>query len=172
MTIFFTSDTHFGDSRVWRIAKRPFATLALHDEVLTHRWNETVGAEDEIWHLGDFALSSDPERIARLLAGLNGRKNLVIGNNDSAATLASPAWASVQHYAELLIDGRRCILCHCPFRTWNQMSKGAFNLHGHSHAMLKPLPRQVDVGVDAWDYRPVMLDMILTRRRKVAASQD
>ena len=46
------------------------------------------------------------------------------------------------------------------------MSKGSINLHGHSHGMLKEQTRQYDVGVDAWDYRPVTLDIILTTRRR------
>ena len=41
------------------------------------------------------------------------------------------------------------------------MGKGAINLHGHSHGRLKPLPRQLDVGVDAWDFRPVRLEQVL-----------
>ena len=45
------------------------------------------------------------------------------------------------------------------------MGKGWVNLHGHSHGRLKPQPRQFDVGVDVWDFRPVTLDQILRRRR-------
>jgi calcineurin-like phosphoesterase family protein len=45
------------------------------------------------------------------------------------------------------------------------MSRGWLNLHGHSHGRLAPLPRQVDVGVDAWDFRPVTLAQIMTARR-------
>jgi calcineurin-like phosphoesterase family protein len=37
------------------------------------------------------------------------------------------------------------------------MGRGAINLHGHSHGRLAPLPRQVDVGVDVFDFRPVTL---------------
>jgi len=37
------------------------------------------------------------------------------------------------------------------------------NLHGHSHGRGKPLPRQADVGVDAWDFRPIGFDMIAER---------
>ncbi len=32
--IYFTSDTHFGDSRVLRIDRRPFADMAEHDAAL------------------------------------------------------------------------------------------------------------------------------------------
>lgn len=163
--IFFTSDTHFGDSRGLRIDRRPYRSVAEHDAVLVARWNETVSPDDEIWHLGDFASGRRPERIGELLRTLHGRKHLVIGNNDGAATIGEPGWQSVQHYAELTIDETALVLCHYPFRTWNRMGRGAVNLHGHSHGRLKPLPRQYDVGVDIWDYRPVTLATILASRR-------
>lgn len=165
MATFFTGDTHFGDPRVLRIDRRPFPSVAAHDEALIEFWNETVLPEDEVWHLGDFAPGPGPERIAALLARLHGRKHLVIGNNDAAATLAASGWASVQHYAEITLDGTALVLCHYPFRTWNRMGRGVIDLHGHSHGRLKPMPRQHDVGVDAWDYRPVTLATILAVRR-------
>ena len=48
------------------------------------------------------------------------------------------------------------------------MAQGWLNLHGHSHGRLQPLPRQVDVGVDGWDFRPVTLAGILARPRRRA----
>ena len=166
MTVFFTSDTHFGDPRGLRIDRRPFASVAAHDAALLAGWNEAVAAQDEIWHLGDFASDRKPERIGELLSALNGRKHLIIGNNDGAATIRDPAWASVQHYAEMSVDGTALVLCHYPFRTWNRMGRGVVNLHGHSHGRLKPLPRQFDVGVDAFGYRPVTLAAILASRAR------
>ncbi|WEX08956.1 metallophosphoesterase family protein [Chelativorans sp. AA-79] len=163
--IYFTSDTHFRDSRVLRIDRRPFASMAEHDAEVIRLWNEVVAPEDEVWHLGDFA-RGDAETISTLLAGLNGRKHLIIGNNDGPVTLAAKDWASVQHYVELSVEGRMVILCHYPFRTWNQIGKGSINLHGHSHGRLKPVPRQFDVGVDAQDLRPATLAQILARRRR------
>src|SRR5690349_10195856 len=112
---FFTSDTHFGDPRVLRIDKRPFATIPEHDEAPIARWNETVAPEDEVWHLGDFALHVKPERIDELLGLLHGRKHLITGNNDGPATLAARGWASVQAYAEVNLDGTWAVLCHYAF---------------------------------------------------------
>ena len=43
------------------------------------------------------------------------------------------------------------------------MAKGALNLHGHSHGRLKPLTRQIDVGVDVWGFRPVDLAVLKAR---------
>jgi calcineurin-like phosphoesterase family protein len=146
LTVFFTSDTHFGDPRVLRIDKRPFKTIPEHDAALMANWNAVVSPEDEVWHLGDFALHVRPERVDELLGLLNGRKHLITGNNDGPATLAA--------------------------KGWKNMGRGWIDLHGHSHAKLKPQTRQFDVGVDAFDYRPVDLETILasrTRRRKASA---
>jgi len=131
-------------------------------------WNAVIKPEDEVWHLGDFAVRQSPERVASLLRELHGAKHLVAGNNDNAAVTNCPVWRSVQLYAELVVDGSKLVLCHYPFRTWRDSSKGAINLHGHSHGRLKPLPRQFDVGVDAWNFRPVQLRDIIakTSRRR------
>ena len=81
------------------------------------------------------------------------------------ATRELAGWESVQSYTEIEADGARLILCHYPFRSWRGMRKGSVNLHGHSHGRLKPLPRQFDVGVDVWGFRPVTLSEILHSRR-------
>ncbi|HEX8223899.1 MAG TPA: metallophosphoesterase family protein [Allosphingosinicella sp.] len=159
MALFFTSDTHFGDHRTINIWKRPFGSVAEMDSVLVEGWNEAVRAEDEVWHLGDFARRA--EDVPGLLARLHGVKHLVRGNNDSPAAAAAEGWASVQDYAEIEAEGRRLVLCHYAFRTWNGQHRGAIDLHGHSHGRLKPLPRQFDVGVDVWRWRPVTLAQML-----------
>ncbi|WP_286159165.1 metallophosphoesterase family protein [Methylobacterium sp. Leaf456] len=166
MTTYFTSDTHFGDPRILRIDRRPFPDLPSHDRALIEAWNAEIGPDDEVWHLGDFALGPPPERVAEILASLHGRKHLIVGNNDGPATLAAPGWASVAHYAEITVDERRLVLCHYAFRTWNGLGRGAINLHGHSHGRLKAIPRQYDVGVDPQGLRPVTLERILTSRRR------
>jgi calcineurin-like phosphoesterase family protein len=170
MTTYFTSDTHFGDPRVLRIDRRPFPDLATHDAALIENWNAVVAPDDTVWHLGDFALGPPPERVQALVAALNGRKHLIIGNNDGPATLAAQGWASIAHYAEIDAGDVHLVLCHYAFRTWNRMGRGVVNLHGHSHGKLKPVTRQYDVGVDAWDFRPVTLDTILSTRRRRAAT--
>lgn len=163
--LFFTSDTHFADPRVLRIDRRPFSDMAAHDAALIASWNAVVSADDEVWHLGDFTRGTTGE-VEALLGQLNGRKHLIIGNNDPVETLAAGGWASQQHYAELRIDGVLYVLCHYPFRTWNQIGKKSVNLHGHSHGKLTPVKRQFDVGVDAQELRPQALETILQRRRR------
>jgi calcineurin-like phosphoesterase family protein len=133
------------------------------DEALVERWNAAAAPGDTVWHLGDFAVRVPAARAAMLLDRLHGTKHLVAGNGDGPAIRALSGWASVRDYAELDLAGRHLVLCHYPLRAWNGQHRSAVDVHGHSHGRLKPLPRQVDVGVDAWDFRPVNVEMILAR---------
>jgi calcineurin-like phosphoesterase family protein len=177
MAIFFTSDTHFGHAGALALYRRPFNSVREMNEGILDGWNRVVGEMDEVWHLGDFAVTAkrrtrEPEETADvvdLFRRLKGKKYLIRGNNDPpwvAAALVD--WCSVEDYREIEREGVYLVLCHYPFRTWNRMSKGAINLHGHSHGRLKPLPRQVDVGVDAQGFRPVTLQEILAVTRRPA----
>ena len=112
--------------------------------------------------------------MADLLGRLHGRKHLITGNNDPPARSGLAGWSSVRPYAEIESDGFGLVLCHYPFRTLRNMSRGWLNLHGHSHGRLVPLLRQTDVGVDAWNFKPVTLAQITAGRRsrnKVAQSR-
>src|SRR3954463_16581829 len=92
MKPFFTADTHFGDHRVLNIRPRPFGSLAEMNDAMVARWNKRVSAQDEIWHLGDFAVTKVADRI---FSALNGRKHLVTGNNDGPGVCAL-GWSAVQ----------------------------------------------------------------------------
>ena len=76
MTVFFTSDTHFGHAGARGLYRRPFALVAELDTAMLDRWNTTVGPEDEIWHLGDFAFGVPEAAMAVLLGRLHGHKHL------------------------------------------------------------------------------------------------
>lgn len=168
--IYFTGDTHFGGPRVLRLDCRPFQNMVEHDSALIRAWNEAVGPDDDVWHLGD-VMSSKAGSCDELLAKLNGCKHLIVGNNDAEPTTSSSGWKSVQHYAEIRHRGHHLIMCHYAFRTWNQMGKKSINLHGHSHGRLKALPRQFDVGMDAQRLRPVTLDDILRRKHNAGGKE-
>ena len=163
MAVYFTADTHFGHGGALGLYRRPFASVPAMDAAMIAAWQGVVGTGDDVWHLGDFALGRKVDGAA-VLSALPGRKHLVTGNNDTAATAALPGWTSVQDYAEISLDGTLLVLCHYAFRTWRDMARGSWNLHGHSHGRLAPLRRQCDVGVDAWQFRPVSLAQIMAGR--------
>jgi calcineurin-like phosphoesterase family protein len=169
MTVLFTADTHFGHAGALGLYRRPFASLAATDAALIEGWNRAVAPTDEVYHLGDFAMTSKREPIEALLSALHGGKHLITGNNDRAGTCDARGWSTVQSYLELDANGVLLVLCHYALRTWRDIAKGALNLHGHSHGRLKPLLRQYDVGVDVCNYRPVSLDVLLAGRRPPAS---
>jgi calcineurin-like phosphoesterase family protein len=168
VTVFFTADHHFGQGGARGLFARPFATTAAMDAAMIARWNAVVGPDDTVWHLGDLAIRFDRARVEALLARLAGTKHLIAGNNDPEATRAAEGWAGVGAFAEIEVEGTPLVLCHYALRVWNGQGKGAWNLHGHSHGRLQPLTRQADVGVDAWDFRPVTLNEIKRARRRRA----
>lgn len=163
MSMFFTADTHFGHAKIIEYCNRPFATVEEMDSVLIARWNETVAANATVYHLGDFGFFPRPEDANRLIRQLNGTIHLIIGNHDKKNTLDLTRWASKKDYTSFKIEKRRIVMSHYPFRAWRGSNGGSINLHGHEHGTMSPLLNQCDVGVDAWDFRPVTFEQISTR---------
>ena len=175
MAIFFTADTHFGHAAARALYRRPFPSVAANYEAMVVRWNEAVGPDDVVWHLGDFVAGpggqSPPSRRSppRCSRGSNGRKHLIIGNNDPPSVAALPGWSSAA-CALRRVGGGRHGRGALPLRLPHVAQfggRGWVNLHGHSHGRLRPpLPRQADVGVDAQGFHPVALAQALDARRR------
>lgn len=162
MTIYFTSDLHFGHAKVIEYSRRPFPSLEAMEAALIENWNATVTKHDQVYVLGDFSMAS-ASRTDEILGQLTGQKFLVRGNHDrgmKGSALARFAW--VKDLYELKVadpetNGRqRVVLCHYALLTWNASHHGAWHLHGHSHGSLQaPGGRRLDVGVDCHGYRPI-----------------
>lgn len=174
----FTADTHFRHRLVAGL--RGFTSTEEHDEAVIARWNETVAPGDVVWHLGDVGMSRG---FLPLVAHLNGTVHLVAGNHDKVwpghrdAHKHQREWldagfASVQAFARKRIAGRDVLLSHFPYEAdhteaarhtqYRLRDEGAWLLHGHTHASgaVAPGTRQVHVGLDAWDLRPVPLHAV------------
>jgi calcineurin-like phosphoesterase family protein len=172
MTTFFTSDTHFGHSKVIEYCNRPWVDRFEMDAALIELWNATVRSKDEIWHLGDFAFFSNRREVSEILGVLNGRKYLVAGNHDHSSVRKASGWEAVFPMREEVyshtVAGVELVLRHVPLQ--NAPVSG-IHLHGHKHGgkgldnyhSASCLPNCVDVGVDVdeWGYRPVTLTQIL-----------
>lgn len=163
MAVYFTSDTHFGHANIIRYCNRPFSSAEEMDEVLVARWNEVVRPDDQVWHLGDFSMRTHGRRLRELFHRLNGSKHLVIGNHDYDEVFRLPWSTAPSHYAETTVDGVKFVLFHYGMRVWNGNFRGSLHLYGHSHSRLPGNRRSLDVGVDAWDFRPVGADAIRAR---------
>ncbi len=150
MTTFFTADTHFGHAKVIALSGRPFADVSAMNEAMISAWNQVVGTDDEIWHLGDFAYG-EGRWLDELWWRLNGVKHLVIGNHDAdnLGVLTLPWATPPTHLAEASVNGTKVVMCHYPLRSWQGVGKGAIHLFGHMHGRLSGNSLSCDVGVDA-----------------------
>jgi len=183
MARFFTADLHLGHRNIIEYCGRPFRDAEDMNVALVDRWNDTVGHDDEVVVLGDFAMGRITETLP-LVGLLHGRKILLAGNHDrcwsghrkgvdTATTLYLDAgfdeiW---QGEVQLRMGGRTLLACHFPYRGDSQdhdryvahrpVDRGAWLLHGHVHERWRVQDHMINVGVDVWDFRPVAEDELL-----------
>lgn len=152
---YFTADHHFDHARIIEYAGRRFASVERMNQAMLQRWNETVGPEDTVYHLGDFALAS-AGRIAELVAALNGYKIVIVGNHDRSPKRMVELGFD-EAYREAEYEGWR--LVHEP-----PGDPGRRTLCAHVHGLWSwrgtmQYP-QINVGVDVCGYRPRTLQEI------------
>ena len=167
--IYFTSDHHFSHSNIIRFSNRPFENIDEMNEILIDRWNEKVKPEDEVYYLGDFALTKDNEQIANILDRLNGTKYLIVGNHEGPALTNRKKFKWVKDYHELKVKDSTCengiqriILFHYAMRVWRGDYRGSWHLYGHSHGNLPDKEDRLafDVGVDCHNFYPLSYEEV------------
>lgn len=75
MIVHYTSCTRFGNKNAIVELNRPFASVEDMDAEIIRRWNEKVGENDTVWHLGDFG---DFTKVKQL----NGKVNIMLSEAD------------------------------------------------------------------------------------------
>lgn len=177
MSQWFTADLHLGHTNIIEYSSRPFDSVDAMNRALIDRWNDVVADDDEVWMLGDFALGKIGDTLP-LAAELAGRKVLLTGNHDRCwpghgrraegweERYLTAGFDEIVH-GEVVIDvaGHRAVACHFPYRGDSHdrdrfidsrpVDRGQWLLHGHVHERWLQRGRMINVGVDAWDYRPV-----------------
>lgn len=164
--IFVTADTHFGQSDACLRYDRPFTDTAAMESAIIERCNAAVGPEDLLVHLGDFVGDCSGTRAkvgvaARIRERLHaGRIILVRGNHDPDRRKFREIFDEVHDLLDVKLDGsaRRVFCSHYPMRSWRGGRHGSLHLYGHTHGRLEEIGRSTDVGVDCWDFRPVLFE--------------
>lgn len=185
--VYFTSDLHWGhrlvaEHRGFTFAGEP--DTPSHDAALEDRWRSTVRPDDQVWVLGDLAVSS-PRHALEIMASLPGHKHLVWGNHDAGHPMHRSAFRqqrryldvfeSVQASARRRIEGREVLLSHYPYSgdhtegdrdtQWRLRDLGVPLLHGHVHSIVRVSltgrgTLQIHIGVDAWGLAPASLEAV------------
>ena len=174
--IYLTSDLHFCHDKEFLYKPRGFDNVWDMNKVIVSNWNSVVGAEDEVYVLGDLMLNDNNEGI-RLLKSLKGNIHIILGNHDTDARvqLYNECWNVVEiTYATIIKYNKlRFYLSHYPTITSNtdekHFSQHLFNLYGHTHQrtnFYNDIPWIYHVGVDSHNCAPVHIDQIIDDCRK------
>jgi len=171
----YTSDQHHGHIRICDLCGRPYNSVEEMDESLIVNWNAVVRPHDIVWMLGDYGMGNIAKCLG-YLPRLNGRKRLVAGNHDTCwaghrdghkhvQTYLDAGFELVTPWARTRLAGRDVMLSHFPysgdhsttdrFADYRLRDAGKWLIHGHVHDAWKVNGRQINVGVDVWDYTPV-----------------
>jgi calcineurin-like phosphoesterase family protein len=126
----YISDTHFGHANIIKLTNRPFESVFEMDEVMIERWNNAVGKNDLVYHLGDFAWNN----VEDYRWYLNGHIILIHGSHDRLTKKQEKGLFSAVYYYKIIKDnGIGLVLFHYPILSWDGLYKGKHHLHGHSH---------------------------------------
>lgn len=175
--IFVTSDTHFNHKNIcgptissWDKGYRHFTSLDQMNATIIDNINAMVGENDILWHLGDFAFG-DKSQIPNLRGRINCKTiHLLLGNHDECLDYdgghnpkfkpdLAKCFQSIGRYKELRVHGVLVTLFHYPIGSWNEIGRGAIQLHGHCHnTYSRTIGRQKDAGLDACAFHPLLLE--------------
>lgn len=167
--IYITSDTHFGHKNIIEYCNRPFKDVDEMNKILIRNWNEVVGFDDIVWHLGDFAMG-DKTLWPSYRNQLNGTIMFWQGNHDAPDSKFKAILHTFDHVEQetlQLFNGYKLWVAHSPIigddRVSRQFQKPEHDLAlcGHVHDAWKMKDHCLNVGIDVWDYRPFPLEQVL-----------
>jgi len=136
--IYYISDLHLGDKRVFDLCGRN-KTINEYNNELIEKWNSKVTNKDSVYILGDFAHENYSYEALEVIDELNGIKNLIVGNHDEFILLEVGEREITRHFntiawSELIVDNGRVVhLSHYPMMDWNMSQRGSYHVYGHIH---------------------------------------
>lgn len=176
MNIWFTSDTHYNYHSLDKYNVTSNLGTKPSTEQMIENWNRVVDKGDTIYHLGDFSEGLRLSEIDEILAKLNGKKHLILGNHDTTVA-NSREWLSVSPLKDIRIkyldrkgvtQYQEITLCHYAMKVWRHSGRGSWQLYGHSHGSLpeETSSFQLDVGMDANNMMPISFFQVKRRMEK------
>lgn len=130
--------------------------------------NKKVASDDILIHLGDWAFGGQ-QNIKRFREMINCETIIThLGNHDHHIPKYKNLFERVLMYNEFRYKKILFTMFHYALGVWNEIGNGAVNLCGHSHGSYQRfIGRQMDVGIDANNYQPLLLDDIYERMKNV-----
>jgi calcineurin-like phosphoesterase family protein len=145
------------------------------DETLIQNWNKVVKPGDIVYHLGDVAMGDRPA-LGSVMARLNGRKRLIVGNHDDLPWISKGGWFQKVTMWRMFPE-YNMLFTHVPVHQ-NSLKiyvaevydeegncgveqRQLVNVHGHIHQNPSPEGPYKCVCVEQTAYHPVHIEEIL-----------
>lgn len=162
--VFLTADTHFGHWGVTKFLRsdgtklRPWDNPNDMDKDMVALWNDTVGPNDKVYHLGDVVIN---RRALSTLAQLHGDKVLIKGNHDIFKLHDyTPYFRDIRSYH--IMD--KFILSHIPVHE-SQKHRWQGNIHGHLHANSVDDAWYTCISVEQTNFKPILFEELVHKIR-------
>lgn len=175
MTDFYTSDLHFGHTNIIQYCNRPFQDVDEMNVTLIENWNAVVKPTDHVTIVGDACMGKLTSTL-QMLGWLSGDIDMVPGNHDRCWSGHKKYVPWIRKYNEVgvaildneitrTIGNHHVKVCHFPYSGDSQAieryqehrpkDQGEILIHGHIHDLWAERGRQINVGVDVRDFRPI-----------------
>ena len=165
MSVFFTSDLHFGHKNLIEGLRK--MSVKESDNLIISNWNKTVNKKDIVYILGDITMEN-PKLIGQYLSQLKGEIRIVGGNHDTIK------YCKVLQELKIpvmgVLDYKGFICTHIPIHP-SQIEHTRGNIHGHIHlsgeieglGRYNPSElngRYYNVNIEFHNYKPILFETI------------
>jgi len=174
MKVFLISDTHFYHERAILKTNRPFRNVEEMNEKLIANWNNVVGDNDKVFHLGDVFFYPSQVKMKPILSRLKGYKVLIKGNHDRESDSKYLRAGFQEVHKEYVLNGY--LLTHQPMEEeeirQRQQKEGIIkNICGHVHDWLHILKDyHICVSVEVINYTPILLEDVIKYADKLSVN--
>lgn len=165
--LYFISDTHFSHENIIKYCDRPFRDKTNMNIQLMKNWNDVVGENDTVLHLGDFSLSLPPKNFDMIYNNLNGKMVILKGNHDNHFKRffdkeKHDRWKLVEKTRfSMEIKGYKIVFSHRPVKNENILTQYDYNFHGHVHNNSRRISdKHINLSLENIGYRPVSFEWI------------
>ena len=174
--IYYISDIHFRDQKIFDKCFRPFQSLDEMESEIIRKWNNKVSDDDLVYILGDISKDDDTSSL-EIFKKLKGQKHLIVGNHDHLIIeeiQKSNIFDTIK-FIDLIIDNNRKVcICHYPIMDWMEFDRDGILVYGHVHnktekngyayRLMKEYYRDLkayNCGVDVNNFEPKSLDELI-----------